>query len=514
METFHAYIIPESATLENLTQKLSNDFIVRQSAPTDSVHTYSETFDWLLYKNDLAFRQSDSNFELLSLDGGRQVETPPGSSKKNLKFWWEFKESSLKLKLKKVIEARALLPLLTVKSREQELQLLNEDEKTVCHIQWSQFTVMRDANPLETIRCIQLMPVKGYDDELVRVKSNLSDWLSAKISFSEWYARLLHLVGRTPGDYTSKINLTLKPDMPSGQAAREILKYLFRTMRQNEEGIKADIDTEFLHDFRVAVRRTRSALGQIKGVFPPEALNHFKTEFAALGKLTNHMRDLDVYLLKQDDYRAMLPDYLGPGLVPFFKGLQSERKKELRRIKNSLESEAYAQLVSEWDTFLNSKNESTDSSTPNTRIPILNLARKLIRKRFKKIIAAGEAIDERSPDAALHRLRIECKKLRYLLEFFASLFPPKKMLYLIKHLKILQTHLGDFNDLSVQQATLKEFLKKYSAPEQNKPEIASAIGGLITHLFHAQTTLRADFSNAFAEFSDPETRTLVQKLFA
>ena len=41
-----------------------------------------------------------------------------------------------------------------------------------------------------------------------------------------------------------------------------------QTLRINEDGVRKDLDSEFLHDFRVAVRRTRSALSQIKGVFP------------------------------------------------------------------------------------------------------------------------------------------------------------------------------------------------------------------------------------------------------
>ena len=78
-------------------------------------------------------------------------------------------------------------------------------------------------------------------------------------------------------------------------------------MRQNEAGIRADWDTEFLHDFRVAIRRTRSALSQIKGVLPVDAVEHFKDAFRELGRSTNRLRDLDVYLLEEETYRAMLP---------------------------------------------------------------------------------------------------------------------------------------------------------------------------------------------------------------
>ena len=51
---------------------------------------------------------------------------------------------------------------------------------------------------------------------------------------------------------------------------KAILRHTLAVMRANEEGIKADWDTEFLHDYRTAVRRTRSALSQIPGIFPPE----------------------------------------------------------------------------------------------------------------------------------------------------------------------------------------------------------------------------------------------------
>ena len=66
-------------------------------------------------------------------------------------------------------------------------------------------------------------------------------------------------------------------------------------------------------------------------------------------------------------------------------------------------------------------------------------------------------IDDDSPDEALHRLRIDAKKLRYLLEFFRALYPPKEIGAVVGALKSLQDNLGDFNDLSVQQGAMRGF---------------------------------------------------------
>ena len=66
--------------------------------------------------------------------------------------------------------------------------------------------------------------------------------------------------------------------------ARQIHSALLDIMVANEPGMRADLDTEFLHDYRVSLRRTRSLLGQIKNVFPEDAVTHFRTEFQWLAQ--------------------------------------------------------------------------------------------------------------------------------------------------------------------------------------------------------------------------------------
>ena len=89
------------------------------------------------------------------------------------------------------------------------------------------------------------------------------------------------------------------------EAVREVLQALLATIRLNESGVREDIDTEFLHDFRVAVRRTRSALSQVKGVFGGNRFEQFRDEFKWLGGLSGRLRDLDVYILSLPEYRAL-----------------------------------------------------------------------------------------------------------------------------------------------------------------------------------------------------------------
>lgn len=170
-------------------------------------------------------------------------------------------------------------------------------------------------------------------------------------TINDLLTKTMEATGKTPGDYSSKFRVTLRSDMSANDALRVILRYLLRIMKQNEMGIKTDIDTEFLHDFRVSVRRTRSALTQIKSIFPADVTESWKNNFAELGKSTNRLRDLDVYLLEKQAYSNMLPEALRSGLEPLFKTLQSERKQEHRRVLRYLNSKAYLDLITSWGNF-------------------------------------------------------------------------------------------------------------------------------------------------------------------
>lgn len=69
-------------------------------------------------------------------------------------------------------------------------------------------------------------------------------------------------------------------------------------MKNNLPGTLWGKDIEFLHDFRVACRRSRSILSQLKSAFPESAIKPFLEDFAWLSRLTSAVRDLDVFLLK------------------------------------------------------------------------------------------------------------------------------------------------------------------------------------------------------------------------
>ena len=84
---------------------------------------------------------------------------------------------------------------------------------------------------------------------------------------------------------------------------------------------------------------------------------------------------------------------------------------------------------------------------------------------------------------------------------------------LIGELKKLQTLLGNFNDLCVQQEVLLERFERAQAEGPEGARLAAALGGLITELSRRRRIERKRFARTFAHFVEPVTRQLFTQHF-
>ena len=506
------YIFPQSLSKKQFLDSIREAYRIKQAPAHRTIRHYYDTFDWRLFKKQRIMVEEDNCVYMQNMSSG-EIEIQGYCSIDPVPhFWWEIDNKNLRKYLKPLTGIRALILMVKCQCRIQELRILNEDEKSVLMVFLETITPMQDDKRMKSFYGIRLQSVRGYLKEqrdFIRFIKNMGIARPTK----DLLTKSMEASGRTPGDYSSKFRVALRPDMSANDAMKVILRYLLQIMKQNEQGIKADIDTEYLHDFRVSVRRTRSALTQIKSIFPADVTESWKHNFARAGKSTNRLRDLDVYLMEEQTYSNMLPETLRSGLDPLFKTLRSERKQEHRRVLRYLDSRAYIDLITSWDHFLDIPTSNEDPEGARALIPIIQVARGTIYKKFKKVIRMGREINDSSPDKVLHRLRIECKRLRYLLEFFTSLFPQDDMVFLIGQLKKLQDNLGRFNDLSIQQEKLNHFLEIIDVNKSHSLRIAAALGGLISRLNQEQHLERNLFKTRFSDFSNPHNISQFKKLF-
>jgi CHAD domain-containing protein len=505
------YNLPEGYAKQQLIRELADHYAIKKEPVTDERFTIYDTFDWRLFNKSLVLYASGNRLFLRKLAKSEIMQSVEINSLPV--FIWQFPDSELKHLLASIIKMRALLKLVELHSRSIPYRILNPDEKTVARLAYEEIRPSRNKDAPILAKHLCLKPVKGYPKYSRNLAKQIEDAGLTLSKPEDIYYNALAVADKKPGSYSAKVNIKLDPDMRSNDATKIILRFLLQVMRINEVNIDKDLDTEFLHDFRVAIRRTRSALAQIKHVFPTRATDRFKSDFAFVGKLSNELRDLDVYLLNEDTYKAMLPPVLGDDIDPLFDHLRKKRSTALQKFIRSLKTKKYAKILKDWEAFLNAPQPESVTAS-NAELPVIDLARKRIYKIYRNVVKAGNLILENAEDEMLHVLRIHCKKLRYLIEFFSSLFPRKKINTLIEQLKKLQDNLGDFNDLCVQGEYLLNIIEELPTTHQRAKKTLVAIGSLIGTLDRKKQSVKDAFAKTFTDFASASNKELFRELFS
>ncbi len=503
------YQITDTADIDAVASRLGRTFESLDVTETSKTFEVYDSFDWRLYQKGWQLIRRDQQYLITRCADGQMVAVADVDSSKPRAFHWDFPVSAFSMCLEPVLEMRALLPMAVVTQQSTLLNVRNTDAKTVARLAIDRFGIQ--AGDLPVMRC-RLLPVRGYDKEVGQVTALLEEMGLAPAQGSPVMA-ILEKSGITPGGYSSKIDVSLAPDLPAAAAVRRIMESLVATMQVNLPGVHEDIDSEFLHDFRVAVRRARSLLGQTQGVLASETTATLQQQLKAIGAMTGNVRDLDVYLLKKTAYGDLVPDVLKPGVLQLFRTLQRKRRYAKDRMIQAMAGDDFTAAMQALQAFVQSEPPDRTAGVGASQ-PIAEVAKAAIYKRYRRVVKRGRRIEAATPDEKLHALRIDCKKLRYLLEFFASLFPKDRMKGLIKQLKRLQENLGDFNDLSVQQHFLIAHLATLRPQSAQAILASAAIGGLVSRLYASHSRVREQFMDVFGRFDSPENRKQFKTLFA
>ncbi|MDZ4219099.1 MAG: CHAD domain-containing protein [Methylobacter sp.] len=497
---------PTAVSAEKVISQLQHEAAIRPLSKQSVCKTYYDSFDWRLYANGLSceFNRTTlaSSLILRSLNSGRIIAST--ALKTMPVFGKELEPGLIRDTLAPLLDMRALVPLCSVDVVLHQLAIMGDDEKTALQL------LIEEYGALNTR--ILLQAEKGRRKTAKHIARCLMAMPGVTATDKPSLLAALHYHGRKPKDYSSKLNINLVPDMRADIASKYIYSHLLKALKTNEQGTIADIDSEFLHDFRVAVRRTRAGLSQIKGIFPANIAARHADFFSWLGQITGPTRDLDVYLLNFARYKSSLPESIREELNPLYDFLLVKQQKAQQELAAKLQSPKYRSALAEWEQYLKEPCYK-QALEPSAKLSIKQLADRRLWKVFARVLKEGKAITGTSEAEALHHLRKSCKKLRYLMEFFQSLYPESEIKRLIKNLKGLQEVLGDFQDYAVQEHTLKQFSDEMIA--QDIPAATFlAMGVLIQDLDAHRCNARNEFAARFEDFSRAENRAAFKLLTA
>lgn len=504
-----SFRFPDSFTHDTLHPILVGEHGLRYESRDTINRCYLDSFDWRVFRKGFVLEADQEP------DGVRLIKrdlTDGSSARYRLPAMpavaGDVLAGDLQGWLAKILGIRALTPLATIRCRITRYTVRDAEDKILARLE-----VQRDSVGKSALGCrLLIQPVRGYENEADHLLRSLRKQIPLKQETTDPMFLAVAASGRQPGDYSQKVVFHFDPYQRSDSAAKDILLDLLDTIERNEDGTIKQLDTEFLHDLRVAVRRSRSLIGQVKGIFPEQRLNRFKRELGEIGSFTGESRDMDVYLLEFDKLKAGLPKKQRADLEPLRSYLQEQHTKAYAELGEALTSASYKHFKTDWHRFLKTPSPRV-SSLPNAMRPVQHVANERIWKVYRKVMKEGQGITPESPHEDLHELRKTCKKLRYLMEFFRSLYAAEDINGRIKELKKLQDFLGVFNDLEVQSGKLSGL--EADMREQNRlPEATGvAMESLAAHMIDEQNAMRSRFETLFAEFASPETKAHFRSLF-
>jgi CHAD domain-containing protein len=292
-------------------------------------------------------------------------------------------------------------------------------------------------------------------------------------------------------------------------ALRRVLADLFTRLTANGEGVRHDSHPEILHQFRVGIRRTRSLLDDIRDVFDPETVAGFQRDFRWLGRLTGPVRDLDVLTNKLGRYARKLPEPERRALAAVHAAIAARRSAARESLLAALGSERYAVLTAHWPLFLSKPPPKLGALGEATLASAVTPA---IEHLHRRVLKRGRKLEPASTDNVVHRVRIDCKRLRYLLEQSASLYPEAPASRLLGELRKLQEVLGNFNDCRVHRDLLEREVATLGVQPVEADAARAAVDRILADLDRRAARQRKRAVERLAALASPKGRRLFAEM--
>ncbi len=356
---------------------------------------------------------------------------------------------------------------------------------------------------------IEIHEIAGYSKQARRAVGAL-EGIGLASSETDTLSLCAAAAGVDFAGVTTTATVPLDRQMPAVDGYRAVLANLAGTIRANWQGTIDQTDTEFLHDLRIAIRRTRTVLGESKGVLPDVVRDEARSGFGRLADLTGPARDLDAFLLEWSRYTDAPGAALAPALAPVRDLLERRRAAAHVELERGLRSPLAAQLMSDWAAWLarplaEVQPLDDDQWVDRASRPLGRLIRKRIARAHGVLIENGRQIGPDTPAEQVHDLRKDAKKLRYLLECFGSLLPDKPRTQFVKRLKALQDNLGEHQDAEVHVAMMRGIADELHGADAS-PATIVAIGQLTERLDRQRIAARAEFAERFDDYDTPATQ--------
>ena len=131
----------------------------------------------------------------------------------------------------------------------------------------------------------------------------------------------------------------------------------------------------------------------------------------------------------------------------------------------------------------------------------------------KRIARRAKALDQHTAAEQIHEIRIDAKKLRYLVDAVSAFYRPAEIRCILAALKKLQRALGDFNDAYVQESRLVECGRSIGAAGGHSGALLT-LGRLAERCRQRRGQLREEVTEQLSRFRASEVQKACKRAFA
>jgi len=253
---------------------------------------------------------------------------------------------------------------------------------------------------------------------------------------------------------------------PITDACLRIIQTQLERLQELEGDARVGADPESIHKLRVAVRRLRSAMRLLRPYYSAKKLQQLRAPLDMVAAPLGEVRDLDVALEPLRAYLGTLPEERRRALDPLVWDWTQRRRLAQRSVTEFLDHADYRRGLAQLRSFA-----CADAAARGGRVcdslPAMLWTHYGAVRRFEPSM-------QDAPLLVLHELRIEVKRLRYLLEFFEDILEDG-VTGLIKQLADFQGKLGDLHDAG----TRGDLVASYVAAQIQ--QLPSAADGPLAH---------------------------------
>ena len=260
----------------------------------------------------------------------------------------------------------------------------------------------------------------------------------------------------------------VRPWQPMYQAARAMIQRQLEQLASREYGLGYADDPEYVHEMRVAIRRSLVLIHAFEKDLG-SGIRPLGKRIAKAGRLLGDVRDSDAFLAYVQGCLDEAPPSRRRVLMKVRDAQLRVRREQYRQAIQAFEGAEYQRLKLQLGRFL-----AAGDGNGRGRRPASREVKRALQRYLETFFSHSGRFKKLSPREQ-HQLRIDCKNLRYLADFFRSLYGPR-LRGMIEDLTEFQDLLGQMHDYYVY----KDWLPQRAGA--GSPKDAKAVQTLLDEL--------------------------------